>query len=40
LESEPGNGTTVIIRIPLRTRKELISRDDRQNGFFERAKAV
>lgn len=40
LESEPGKGTTVIIRIPLRTRKELIGRDDRQNGFYERAKAV
>ncbi|MHC4323038.1 MAG: two-component system sensor histidine kinase NtrB [Planctomycetota bacterium] len=40
LESEPGEGTTVIIRIPLRTRKELISRDGRQDGFWGRAKAV
>ena len=40
LESEPGKGTTVIIRIPLRTRRELISRDDGDDAFFERAKAV
>jgi signal transduction histidine kinase len=40
LESEPGKGTTVIIRIPLRSRKELIRRDDQQDGFFERAKAI
>jgi len=40
LESEPGKGTTVIIRIPLRTRRELINEDDQQDGFFERAKAV
>jgi signal transduction histidine kinase len=40
LESEPGKGTTVIIRIPLRSRKGLIRRDDEQDGFFERAKAI
>jgi signal transduction histidine kinase/PAS domain-containing protein len=40
LESEQGKGTTVIIRIPLKSRKELIRRDDEQDGFFERAKAV
>ncbi|MFC1604035.1 nitrogen regulation protein NR(II), partial [Planctomycetota bacterium] len=40
LESEPDKGTTVIIRIPLRTKRELISEDDQQDGFFERAKAV
>jgi len=40
LESEPGKGTTVIIQIPLRSRKELIRRDDEQDGFFERAKAI
>ena len=40
LESEPGKGTTVIIRIPLRSRKELIRRDDEQGGFYERAKAI
>ncbi len=40
LESEIGIGTTVIIQIPLRTRKELISRDGGEEGFFERAKAV
>jgi len=40
LKSELGKGTTVIIRIPLRTRRELLGRDDEQEGFFERAKAV
>jgi signal transduction histidine kinase len=40
LESEPGKGTTVIIRIPLRSRRELTGRDDQQDGFFERAKAI
>ena len=40
LESEIGKGTTVVIRIPLRTRRELISRDNGDEGFFERAKAV
>jgi signal transduction histidine kinase len=40
LESEPGKGTTVIIRIPLRSRKEAIRGDDQQDGFFERAKAI
>jgi signal transduction histidine kinase len=40
LESEPGKGTTVIIRIPLRTRRELMSRDNGEEGFFGRAKAV
>lgn len=40
LESEIGIGTTVIIQIPLRTRRELISRNDGEEGFFERAKAV
>jgi signal transduction histidine kinase len=40
LESEPGKGTTVIIRIPLRTRRDLMSRDNSEGGFFGRAKAV
>ena len=40
LESEIGIGTTVIIQIPLRTRRELIGRDNGEEGFFERAKAV
>jgi len=40
LESEIGKGTTVIIQIPLRTRRELIGTDDERDGFFERAKAV
>ena len=40
LESEIGKGTTVVIRIPLRTRRELIGKNDGQGGFFDRAKAV
>lgn len=40
LESESGKGTTVIIRIPLKTRRELISRDNREEGFLGRAKAI
>jgi signal transduction histidine kinase len=40
LESESGKGTTVIIRIPLKTRREIINRDNREEGFFGRAKAV
>jgi signal transduction histidine kinase len=40
LESEIGKGTSVIIRIPLKTRRELIGRNDGDEGFFERAKAV
>ncbi len=40
LESEIGKGTSVIIRIPLRTRRELIGRDNGEEDFFERAKAV
>jgi signal transduction histidine kinase len=40
LESEIDKGTSVIIRIPLKTRRELIDRDDGEGGFFERAKAV
>jgi nitrogen-specific signal transduction histidine kinase len=40
LESEPDKGTTVIIRIPLRTRRELMSRDNNEEGFFGRAQAV
>ena len=40
LESELGKGTTVIIRIPLRSKKNLISEDAAKNGFLKRAKAV
>ena len=40
LESEPDQGTTVIIRIPLKSRKEVARGDDQQDGFFERAKAI
>jgi signal transduction histidine kinase len=40
LESELGKGTTVIVRIPLRRRRELISRDNGEEGLWGRAKAV
>jgi signal transduction histidine kinase len=40
LESELGKGTTVIIRIPLRPKEDLISGDDAENGFIKRAKAI
>jgi len=40
LESELGKGTTVIIRIPPRPKKDLISGDDSGDGFIKRAKAV
>jgi signal transduction histidine kinase len=38
LVSEPGKGTTVIIRIPLRPKKELIAGDDSQNSLPSKAK--
>jgi signal transduction histidine kinase len=40
LESEPDKGTTVIIRIPLRPKNNLISGNDSENGLIDRAKAV
>jgi signal transduction histidine kinase len=40
LESELGKGTTVIIRIPTRPKKDLIAGDDAESGFLHRAKAV
>jgi signal transduction histidine kinase len=40
LESELGKGTTVIIRIPLRPRKNLLAGDDSENDSFEKSKAV
>lgn len=40
LESKPGKGTTVIIRLPLRPRKNLISGNGADDGFMNRAKAV
>lgn len=40
LESEPGKGTTVIIRIPLRPKKAIIRGGDVENGFSNMAKAV
>ncbi len=40
LESELGKGTTVIIRIPLRPRKNLIVGDDSQDDFLEKSRVV
>ena len=40
LESEPGIGTTVIIRIPPRTRKDLMQGQDVEGGLLNGAKAV
>jgi signal transduction histidine kinase/PAS domain-containing protein len=40
LESEPGKGTTVIIRIPARSRKDLVDGNDTESRFLNRAKAV
>lgn len=40
MKSEPGKGTTVIVRIPIRPRKQLISGDDAGDGYLNRAKAV
>jgi signal transduction histidine kinase len=40
LESELGKGTTVIIRIPLKSRRELITRDNGEEELWGRAKAV
>jgi signal transduction histidine kinase len=40
LDSELGKGATVIIRIPLRPKKDLISGDNTEGGFSKRAEAV
>jgi signal transduction histidine kinase len=40
LESEPGKGTTVIIKIPLRPKNAIIPDDSVKTGFSNRAKAV
>jgi len=40
IESELGKGTTVIIRVPIRTKKDLIGGDDGQGNFLTCAKAV
>ena len=40
LESEPGKGTTVIIRIPATSGKSLAGGSDAENDFIKRAKAV
>ncbi|MHC4693298.1 MAG: two-component system sensor histidine kinase NtrB [Planctomycetota bacterium] len=40
MNSEPGKGTTVIVRIPVRPKKQLIGGDDAGDDFLNRAKAV
>lgn len=40
LESEPGKGTTVVIRIPPRTRKDLMEGQNVEGDLLNRAKAV
>jgi C4-dicarboxylate-specific signal transduction histidine kinase len=40
LESDPGRGTTVIIRLPGSPKKDLISSDDAERDFPNRAKAI
>jgi len=40
LESEPGKGTTVIIRIPPRTKAGLMEGQDVESGLLNKAKAV
>jgi two-component system, NtrC family, sensor histidine kinase PilS len=40
LESEPGKGTTVIIRIPAQSRKGLAGGNDPDGSFFNKAQAV
>lgn len=40
LESEPGRGTTVIIRIPIRPKKDLIGGNDNREDFTNSAEAI
>ncbi|MHC4863870.1 MAG: sensor histidine kinase [Planctomycetota bacterium] len=40
LESEPGKGTTVIIRLPRRPKKHLIGSEDTDTGFSGSVKAI
>jgi signal transduction histidine kinase len=40
LESEPDKGTTVIIRIPIRPKKDLIAGDDDQSDYLDIDKAA
>lgn len=40
LESEPGKGTTVVIRIPPKPKKDLMDDQDAQSQFVKRARAV
>ncbi|MHC4112027.1 MAG: two-component system sensor histidine kinase NtrB [Planctomycetota bacterium] len=39
MNSEPGKGTTVIVRIPIRPKKQLIGDEDAEDGFLNRVKA-
>jgi signal transduction histidine kinase len=40
IESKPGKGTTVIIRVPIRPKKDWISGDDAEGDFLNGIKAV
>lgn len=40
LESELGKGTTIIIRIPIRPKKDLIGGDDAERDLLNAAKAA
>jgi signal transduction histidine kinase len=40
IESEPGKGTTLIIRIPIRPKKDMIGDGGGQKDFLNCAKAV
>ena len=39
MKSEPSKGTTVIVRIPIRPKKQLIDGDDAEGGFLNKVKA-
>jgi signal transduction histidine kinase len=40
MESEPGNGTTVIIRIPIRAKKDLFSGNEEDEDFTNKVESV
>jgi signal transduction histidine kinase len=40
IESKPGEGTTVIIRVPIRPKKDWISGDDAEGDFLNGIKAI
>jgi C4-dicarboxylate-specific signal transduction histidine kinase len=40
MDAEPGKGTTVIIRIPIRPKKDLIGGNDSKRNFTNSAEAI